>query len=178
MLGIHDATQYDQCLTDIEMQDVLMIELIIELSYMDVATRISKSGNYITKIHLYLGGFFIYMVLLYELNYLSEHIRVGDSEVRENLTVESYTLQVHRVYECRVSHTVETCSIVHAHCPETAELTLLELASDICILSCLHDSSLSTRIYVSIHTAETLCKSEDTLMSFVCHHTTFYTSHR
>lgn len=116
--------------------------------------------------------------LLYELNYLGKYVWICNCKIGEDFSVESNTLYVHCMDKLRVSHTILTSGVIETNCPKLTKLTLLELATNICILSCLHDSSLCARVYISIHSTESFCKSEDTFMSFVCHHTTFYASHR
>ncbi len=116
--------------------------------------------------------------LFNKFNDLSEYIRISDGKIWKNLTIKSYTLCVHRVNERRVVHTVKTSCVIETNCPKLTKLSLLEFARDIRILSCFHNSSFCTRIDITIHTAKTLCKSKDIFMSFVCHHTTFYTSHK
>lgn len=117
------------------------------------------------------------MSLFHEFYYLGKYIRMADSHVGEYLAVECYTTSIHRVDECRIVHPIETSCIVQTDCPELTKLSLLEFARDICIGTCLHDSSLGTRVYISVHSTKPLRKSEDIFMSFVCHHTTFYASH-
>ncbi len=80
--------------------------------------------------------------------------------------------------ESRIVHTICASSVVDTDIPKAAEVSLFCLASDICIWSSLHDGIACTRVHISIHSAESFCESEDIFMSFVCHHTTFYTSHR
>ena len=78
----------------------------------------------------------------------------------------------------RIVHAEWTYRIVNTDIPETTKISLLCFPSDIGILSSFHDSIFCTRIDISIHSAISFCESEDTFMSFVGHHTTFYASHR
>ncbi len=124
------------------------------------------------------GVFLIIKLFLYKLYNFSKYLRMSYSHIRENFSVESNTFSIHRVDECRIVHTIETSCVIETNCPELTKLSLLEFSRNICILSCLHDSILSTRVHITIHTSESFCKGKDIFMSFVCHHTTFYTSHK
>ncbi len=78
----------------------------------------------------------------------------------------------------RVIHTKWTYSIIDTDIPKATKISLLCFTTNISICTSFHDSIFCSRIDVSIHSAISFCKSEDTFMSFVGHHTTFYTSHR
>ena len=112
-----------------------------------------------------------------ELDDFCEDFRIADREIREDLSIESDTLDIHRVDKCRIVHPEWTDGIIQTDIPESAEVSLLGLATDIGILSSLHDCIAHTRVDISVHTAISFCESDPVLMSFVCHHTTFYASH-
>ena len=108
---------------------------------------------------------------------LSEDIWIANREVREDFSIESDTLDIHRVDKCRIIHPKWTDSIIETDIPESAEVSLLCLSSDIGILSSLHDGIAYSRVDISVHTAISFCESDPVFMSFVCHYTTFYASH-
>lgn len=121
----------------------------------------------------------IFLKLLFnKINDLSKNLRVSDCHIWKNFTIQHNTLSVHRMNKSRVIHTIETSRVIKTHCPKLTKLSLLEFTRDIWILTCLHDGILCTRINIPVHSTKTLCKSKDIFMSFVCHHTTFYTSHK
>ncbi len=112
-----------------------------------------------------------------ELDDFREDFRIANREIREDLSIESNTLDIHRMDEGRIIHPEWTDGIVESDIPETAEVPLFCLATDIGILSSFHDSVAYTRVNISIHTAISFRESDPVFMSFVCHHTTFYASH-
>lgn len=121
---------------------------------------------------------FLWIRLFYELYDRFEYLRIWYSEIREDLTIQHHTLCIERMDKSRVVHTEWTYSIIDTDVPEATEVSLLCLTTDVGICTCFHDRIFRARIDVSIHSAISLCESEDTFMSFVCHYTTFYTSHR
>ncbi len=116
--------------------------------------------------------------LFHECDDFLEYLRMRNSKIWKNFTIEHYLFLIHCMNECRIVHTICSSSIVDTDIPKAAEISLLCLASDIGIWSRLHDGIAYSRVYISIHSAESFCESENIFMSFVCHHTTFYTSHR
>ena len=92
-----------------------------------------------------------------ELDDFCEDFRIADREIREDLSIESDTLDIHRVDKCRIVHPEWTDGIIQTDIPESAEVSLLCLASDIRILSCFHDRIANTRIDVSVHSSISFC---------------------
>ena len=109
--------------------------------------------------------------------YCFEHLRMSNSQVWKNFSVQFYFIYVKIMNESWVVCTKWTNCIVQTNSPKTTELTFFQTTSNIRILTSLHDCIFCTRIYIPIHTTISLRKRKDIFMSFVCHHTAFYTSH-
>ncbi len=106
-----------------------------------------------------------------------KYLRVLNSKIWKNLTIETYTLFICSVNKSWIVHTKIAYRIIETNCPKRTKLTLLELTTNIRIESCLHKRLACARIYISIHSTETLCCRENIFMALMRHYTTLYSCH-
>ena len=118
------------------------------------------------------------MKLFHKFYYSLEYLRMRDSHIRKDFSIESYTLRIESMDKSRVVHTEWAYRIINTNIPKATKISLFCFATNIGISTCLHDCIFCTRINVSVHSAVSLSKGKYILMSFVGHHTTFYASHR
>ncbi len=98
---------------------------------------------------------------------LLEDGRVVNSEIRESLAVNLDTLEVESANEGGILHSMHADSVIDTHVPDGAERSLLLLASDVGIGSCLHESILRATEHVLVHHAEALYLGKEILVALL-----------
>ncbi len=100
-----------------------------------------------------------------------------DREIRECLAVDFHALLGQRVDECRVGHPEWTHGVIDTDIPESAKISLLELSSDIGVLSRLHHRVFRPTKDMIVFEAVPPNFREEGIMALFCHERPFDSRH-
>ena len=121
--------------------------------------------------------YFLLLIRLCGLDQFGKSFCIVDGDVGQDLAVQGDTGLLQTKHEAAIGNIVQTAGRVDTGDPQSAEVSLLTAASDLCGTLCAHDRCFRGTILRRTGTVVALSQFQNFLMSFTCVQSTFNSCH-